>query len=546
MSFLGLPNKQKYEYDQSCVQKEEFFSTSFFYEDDVQIFETEDYKLFVIGNIVLDNSILSIEKALEAAKGTFCYVLMQRDELIVGTDVMGFYPLYYIDGPSFSFANFIPHLKHRMKTPKINWDTWNELLNGGDIIGNKTTIKGVFRLGQGEKIRYKKEAVAINSFDVYAPALSTHCDDYIKENNELLTESIKILSNHSKKLTIPLTGGHDSRRIALTASNLNLNYSAITQETNVIGGYDVDSFVAAQLTDILDIKKHNILVMPDENSIKYHRALKDYWCGFESAQHEWATNISSTLEANSLIFDGIIGDVTINNHYFHSHPDLLANYKNINKVLSYITPKPLFSIKPHLLENSIEQSLFDGLAKFDNDPNQLTLFKVFNHTRRNIGHWFTMFLHDGHDVALPFGDLNFFNQSLSLAPSERLNALYQKKCMLAVSAKVANLHSTRDSHTAAYWKELGAKKVRQSKPLYQADITKIDRKILSNFETTYKSFLIDRVAYALSPQKVMQAQPWKYLPLQRLALFLEWLDTDESGMPILFKGHPVFLDKILH
>lgn len=545
MSFFGLSSNTCVNTEAAKTMKKNWQNMDLYYEGDTKIKSGADYHLFTIGNIILDSTASDVELALEKAHGTFCYVLFKEDKLIIGTDNMGFYPLYYTRINGFTFANFLPHIKHRIKNPEINWDAWNEILNGQDILGNKTTIKNIYRLRQGEKIIYRGSDFKLQSFTIYSPKPFVDDKTYIEQNNQLLIEGMGVLCKSTNTPLIPLTGGHDSRRIALAAKCKNLDFYSITQETNALKGYDPDTLVATQLAKEFEISEHIKLNMPDLATIRNHKLLKDYWCGFESHQHEWAVNISKSIKKNSLLLDGIIGDVTINNHYSFEYPQTVNSNVDIHNVILSALPQPIFSIKDKLLSTDIQSTITAELGRFDNDPNQLTLYKIFNHTRRNIGHWFTPFLLENHQVALPYGYLPLFNQSLTLDPKLRLDAQYQKNCMSAMNKNIADLPSTRDNLSTDYWKQAGAKAVRSLPNYYDPRTVNLSNSLYSNFDRSFKDFIHDNILYKLGTEKAIKARAWHYIPLQRLALFKLWLETDESYIPILDKNEPLFVTKAL-
>lgn len=543
MSFLGL-NKVVLPTPEG-IHETSLHGIGFYYEKNTTVYKTPEYELYIIGHtdFTPDNS--NIEKLLELASGTFCYVLSLKDKLVIGTDAMGFYPLFYSMDEGLSFANFIPHLKHRLVKPKINWDAWNELLNGGDIIGNKTTISGILRLREGEKICYRAGQVSFEHFSIIQAMVFVDSNTYIEKNNQLLNDVMSRLTKNQHDIVIPLTGGHDSRRIAIIATGLAVDYTAVTQEVADISGYDVDTHIAKKVAKVLDIKKYTKIDAPEHHMVHFNRVYKDYWCGFESPQHEWAANITKELAPNSLIFDGIIGDITVNNHpFFDPKLDIDIDY-DVDYLAKRLYKEPLFRIQSELLSESRFQSIKNEITRYPSDCNQVALFKTFNHARRNTGHWFSLFLHDGHNMALPYGDLSFFNQSLSLEPKERSKALYQRECMLKQHKVVAELESTRDNLASDYGKKSGAKKATYVQQFYPQRMIKLDSSFFSLFEGDSKIKVLDALVYRWLSPKILKNRSWKYVPLQRLALFQQWLANDESELPLLFKGTAPFVKQLM-
>lgn len=425
MSFLGA--RENFAAIASSSSAAILDRLNLYYDDNTAVYTAEDYDLYTAGNIATDLDPRHIEKSLEDAEGTFAYVLYLKNtkEIIIGTDKMGFYPLYYTDDArEFIFGNFIPHIKHRLKKAEPNWDSWDELLNTGDVLGRKTTLKGVSRLRQGEKICFAGDVYSLKNFWGYEGTDFVDPQTYISLNNDLLSEGMEVLSANKMHKVLPLTGGHDSRRLAITASSLGVAVEAITQEAFTRGLLDVDMPVASLVVEKLGIKKHTKLPQPEKTNQCENMVYKDYWCGFESSYHTWAVNIAQKLEKNTLVYDGIIGDYTINNHGLQGIPEYLEGNSDIDKTVSLVVPtEKKYQLKGHLMSAPLEERIRTELEKFPQDCNQITLFKIFNHCRNNISQWYTPFLLKGISVGLPYAYLPFFLQSLSIKEKTRSDAL---------------------------------------------------------------------------------------------------------------------------
>ena len=515
-----------------------------YYDDETVVQSTEEYDLYIVGNICTSLNKKQIEKSLENAEGTFAYVLFlkQKKETVIGTDRMGFFPLYYTDNvQNFIFGNFIPHIKHRLKKAEPNWEAWDELLNTGDILGKKSTIKGICRLKQGKKISFTGNAYSIKTFWRYEGIDFVDPEDYINLNNDLMSESMEVLSANNAKKILPLTGGHDSRRIAITANSLGIDVEAITQEAFNRDLLDEDTLDAYLVAQELKLKKHRKLLQTDKKTHHEDMIYKDYWSGYESAQHAWAVNISRNLKINTLIYDGGLGDLTINNHYFHEKPEYLECYNNLDRTTSLIAPNQIkHSLRGQLTTSSLQDRIRNELEEFPLDCNQLTLFKIFNHCRRNTSQWHVSFLIKGINFGLPFGYFPLFHQSLSLDKKYRIDKHYQFECMLRLNREAANIPSTREPHNGRFWLDLGAKKGEDIPNNYLNNI--VPDHVFSFIDRDLKSKFQDSILSKIAPNYFEAKRAWYYEPLQRLNLFLDWLETDESHLPVLYKGTPPFVE----
>ena len=261
MSFLGLSRASTAARGTALHRADRAFD--FYFEADTIVTIGKNYQHYMIGQAQWDQNSPDIQKALEQARGTFCYVLFQADLVTVGTDAMSFYPLFYTPGTRANFANTIPHLKHRLPKLTINWDS---------------------------------------------------------------------------------------------------------------SGFDRDTLVAKQLAQLLKITEHTTLSMPPETTVQAHKAYKDYWTGFESHEHEWASNMIGHLPSQSLIYDGIVGDVTVSNGYQIIAPSYITIMRNPQALVEkmYLWRQD-YQLKTHLLTENRKQNMHNELMRFPTDFNQFYL-----------------------------------------------------------------------------------------------------------------------------------------------------------------------------
>ena len=537
MSLIGL----NYTTNKHCapdVENRKLGAINLYSDKTSKHFENDNFDLTIVGNAFFKNSqLIHIEKDLEEAEGTFSYCLWLKleNKIVVGTDKLGFYPLYYTNtNDKICFANFLFHIKPFLHSPKPCWDAWDELLNERDVLGDKTTIDGVKRLRQGQKLTILKNVLSVIDFWKFKSPQQVGFDEYIDVNNTLMKESLGLLN--SDNMVIPSTGGHDSRRIIITANSLKQNFSTITQETEFKEELDVDSFIAKQVAEELNINNHKQLGMLEKGVFDRDVLYKDKWNGFESPNHGWAVNLLRHLPNKSNIFDGIVGDITINNHFITDFQRFNKSRENIDFLISeHIAEHRFFQIKSSLLSESNECRIKSELQRFDNDANRFNLFKVFNHTRRNIGHWFSPFLLHDHNVSLPYCYSPLFEQSFALKADERAYATAHFAAMCKINHNVGVMPSTRTHENMEFWRSKGVNKVQETKTPVSLELSPLPNHIFKYFEQSFKDVLFDNIAFKVTPQLMLSAKPWRYEPLQRLYQFLTWLETDHSSLPILHK-----------
>jgi hypothetical protein len=544
MAFLGDTSSDEVNIGSAAVIK--LAGMRVFYDHNTTKVENENFLLFFVGDLRLP----SIEKVneiwLENAQGVFSYLLYNKSDkhIIVGTDKLGFHPFYYSETDKLVFGNFLPHVKQRMQSPQVNWDAWDEILNGGDILGLKSTIVDVLRLKYGQKLQIR-DAKIIKKIEFWQFRTPEYIKSaqFIKENNVELYKAMLERVPENKNLTIPLTGGDDSRRLAIIADQLDCNVNSLTQETSSKDLIDRDSPVAKVIAEKLGVS-HRVLSKPNNPQLQQDMIVKDYWCGFESHQHAWAVNIDREITGGQYIVDGICGDITVNNHYLWQWPEYANDYPSHVVAEKIHQDGELFSVDNSFISNSHLERIFEELNLFEPGANQLNLFKLFNHTRRNTAAWFYPFLVNANKMILPYASENFLHHSLSLTPTERLNHRFQRKCSAKLNPEVASLISTRDDFDFNYWRDvIGAKHV-EPMPYYSKHV-KISSEAKNFVKSTFFDNLKDYIAFNSNNDKLYHKRVWRIEPMQRLSLFLDWLKTDDSDTPVLNSQVPMFIQNVL-
>ncbi|MBD78179.1 MAG: hypothetical protein CL840_04415 [Crocinitomicaceae bacterium] len=516
----------------------------------INVIDCFGYSIHYVGQMKLPEKPENLHDALRRAKGTFAYYVVQNELLYVGTDPMGFYPLYFTSSQNIplAFSTSLTHLKRRFKNLTPNWDAWNLMLNGEDLLGDMTTIKEFRRLREGEVLCYSLNPSAVSqrtiSFPFYKTPEQVSDDEFIEQGNTILTDVLSTLMGEEENNLIPLTAGHDSRRIANAAKQLGIPFNSITQSTRHATNCDVDTLVGRQTAELLGIpdSRYQHLPMPSNETIITQTLEKDYWTGFETPAHEWSVNMLHAIPRDSLICDGIVGDqIVTNSVYYNFKKEMESASNDTSAIVDFIVKKknilPLNSVEQERRRSLIEASV----KEYIDDEHTMIRHTVFNHTRRNTAAWYYPFLAKGNRVCLPFADLDFFHHGLSMSLDRKRDKLWQRTCIEAINPELASLHSTRDRHSSEYWREQGAAYVPRDKLTFTPEQVKIPKQILMKLERSFSERILDTIGLKLMPNKVIKSWAWRYLPLQRFAIFLDWLEEDETSLPVLSEGTPPFI-----
>lgn len=519
---------------QGSVQPGQFGALEIEYSDAVTVLETQQWKIVYEGVIfdVTNEQIASNPSLLNSAFGYYTYVVVDKNngDIAIGTDRFGFSPLYYsLADAHLRFSSSITLLKTDLKKLTPDMDAWDEILLLGDIIGEKTVVKEILRLQWGRKISIREGRVEFVT--VWNPDVPAQCNrsEYIERNNELLAEGIRLTAGVRQDRVVALTGGQDSRRIAVALQMAGVETAGATQQVVGKGNRDEDTLIAREVARALGMS-HASVPVPAPQAMRTDRSLKDYWGGYESNYHAWAVNFVRHLPRGSLIYDGIVGDVTVNGHYFRAYPEAISRYGDLDYLSGRICGKPRTGVARKFLTAPLFERVRAELARFPDSPHRLTYFYLLNHTRRNIGSWLRLFGLFQNLPCTPYLYYPFFLQSLSLEPSEYFKSWMQNECIRAVNPQVAQIPSTREPVPSEYLLDLSEMAAKQGAEEQQPISIRSDvRRYLPGLAGRH---YVQQISTGLRLKGLQTRWHWASDTVQRFSEFLDWVDDAGPAFPV--------------
>jgi len=486
--------------------------------------------------------LLSSQSALDTAFGLYSYVKISAKgaDIVVGADRLGFSPWYYsMRGSAVSFSTSLTLAKYAAGRCSLDLEAWDELLNIGDIIGDKTTVREIRRLSPGSRMRLKNGAVSFESF--WSPEMPEEANaaGYIRRNNELLAEALELTRGAPGSKIVLLSGGEDSRRIAVSAKAINLPVTFATQESLAGAKGDKNIITAGRVARYLDVPLHT-QHLPSPETNYNDEGIRDYWLGFETDQHEWILPLLRSIPPGSLLYDGIAGDLAINASIFRSHryPTLLHLYedKDLDRIAETLCGAgPRFPIERSKLGSSLHERVREQLRAYPANSRRVAYFLLMNHARRNIGLQAQLYNLMGNRTCFPFLYYPLLMQSLSLDPKAQLEMRYQRACMEAVNPGIVGIPSTRDpltddiliDHAGEIGKREALAARRASLRPEIADLFPAFRLRLAAFEA----------ASTLRIRPVTSRLAWMAASLSRMSDCLDWLEDSEiPEIPVRAEG----------
>ncbi len=500
----------------------------------VRTFEDADYILFLEGQVYDQqvDQILSNITALETAFGHYCYVRLQKatGRVDIGTDRLGYYPIYHaFEGRRLVFGSTLNYVKSKLKRPTPDFDAWEELLELGEVIGDKSTVKEVKRLSPGTRLVIENEAIKFVRF--WTPECPDVVDDksYIRQNNALLEEAVALTASQQRPKIVLLSGGEDSRRIALASVRVGLDVKFYTQQASHRSGADIDTALARKVAAALG---DDVSVEPLPSSEQYVAdwQYRDSLLGFECMAHEWLLPLVRRIGHKSIIYDGIVGDISINGHYFKHYPQFLERFADPDFLAHMVcgaVAKPWLSELRRRTTSSLVERVEGILSSYPASVHRLNWYFLLNHTRRKISLVSQFFAVHGHWTCYPFIYYPLLLQSLSADPRQQEDRFFQRECMAAVAPEIAAIPTTRGDVPAEYLERMPDADYRQSRALRQQ--LKISEEALDVFpllRTRYR--ILDRMRFPPA-DALLQRFGWFLEPVSRFSAFLEWLNNGSEA-----------------
>ena len=461
---------------------------------------------------------------LDRAFGFYTYILFEKGTgaIDVGADRLGYSPVYYAwENGIFRFSSSLTLLKYQLSTATPNLDAWEESLVLGDILGDKTVVREINRLRWGRKFRMTADRVdSINIWEPEVPAL-TDRQTYIDQNNELLIEAMKLTQSADRRKFVMLSGGQDSRRLAVAAHRLDIPITCVTQEACGKDDTDKDVLLAKAVCELLGVPLLRVPLASNQEAYN-DSILKNYWLGHETAEHDWVLPMLRRVPKGALMYDGIVADVTVNGHYFRMYPELVQRFGDIDYAARLLCGNRRSPIAPRLVSAPLFERVREELARYPNSPHRLTYYFLLNHTRRSIGSWFALFYVFGHTPCLPYIYYPFFIQSLSLEPKHYFDAWMQNECLKAMNPEAAALPSTRTKVPADYVIDLTSEVRARSQ--FEARHLWMRRDAGAYLPGFNRSLNIFKAMSALGLRELANRWSWAPQTLMRFSEFLDWIE----------------------
>ena len=360
-----------------------------------------------------------------------------------GTDYFGLGRLYYaVTSEQLLFSNDLFLLCEKSKHYNLNLLGCAMLLGFGECLGRHTIVDGIFRLGHGEVLEFDEHDYQVKTeWLLSPPGFTTPPAQFIAESNNLLLTSVNNTKEWTGGHTCLLSGGDDSRRIAAGIDIAGIDVDFVSQRYIGPGGWDEDTIPAQMIAEILD-KPLTILDVSSSTELEkdiYKTLLET---NAESMLHGWLQKTLRHAASNSLVYDGLAGGELMNGHYIKAYPECAEKFYDSELLTNTVLKKFQLKFRSPIY-NSLRMAVQEEFNKIPETPYRMTLFHIYNHTRRGTGSVSAMMREHGLIPYMPFTTKDMAIHSLSLDHREHFNNYYQGLATYDLNQKLAYIPRTR-------------------------------------------------------------------------------------------------------
>jgi len=373
--------------------------------------------------------------------GVFSAAIVGRrgENLTLISDILGMGPLYYRKvGEAVAFATNPRYLVIADDEPDLV--AWSWLLHTGFISTDRSLSQAIRRLPAGKALCCVGDThrmVSCFDFARLPHGARPVGKNAVSEVEDAFQQAItRCLRLGNENIILPLSSGHDSRRILASMLQRNIDFQAYTCRVLQKQHRDLDARFAAEMA-----RDFAFPLTISEPGTPDQYATDDYvrrlLVDAETDQHTWVLSLMRSLPRHpSLFFDGVAGDIlgspvgwsVVFNlaHMSRSAEDeieAIANQCIIGRFSSLLRS----DYWPELEEVRDDVKIY--LKTFLPRNNIDDLAFLLLRQRRSTALWSQQLLPSGHVVVCPYLDLDYIRLLLDFNPAGKRAIVFQRRCL---------------------------------------------------------------------------------------------------------------------
>lgn len=363
-------------------------------------------------------------------------------------DALGFGPLYYRRaGGGILFATNPRFLVAAGDAPDLL--AWRCLIESGFIGADRSLSQDVQRLPAGQMLEARGERVEFPSWcelDRFPRGDRPLDGKGIAEVESVFQQAMdRCLALAGLDVVLPLSSGHDSRRMLAALIHRKAEFEALTSRV-FHKGHDLDARFAIQMATDLHFP-HRVVEPADPQRYAVQDRVRRILTDSETGMHSWVPGLVSELPGRpAMILDGIAGDI-LGNPGFRI-PGL---YETADKDIEIVLDASLPNAFDRLLRRSIwpsAEEVREDLRKYLRSlPPRVNLAEfafLLLRQRRSTSPWSQQLLPSGYVPVCPFLDLHYLRLLLSFRPQDKHAVVLQRRCLADFWPEYYRYPGTRD------------------------------------------------------------------------------------------------------
>jgi hypothetical protein len=353
------------------------------------------------------------------------------------TDAFGMSPLYWRRLP-IGLVLFSTSARYlRVADDVLDEYSARMFMHRGALAGNAALIKGVERVTPGVAIHFRGDAVTPRAwFDwtLLPPGVEQLADEHVEVAEQAFQTAVDrcLALMPDRAHNLPLSSGDDSRRILAALHSRGSRFRAMTVRVLQKENRDLDARFASEMAARIGFD-HEVLELEGAEQFGRDDAACRKLFSSEISEHGWIGPLVRRLgSGQSLVFDGVAGDIFGNTGYARRDLYALSGTQDLQRIAELATPV----IMSDVLRSDawapladVRSSLASWLELLPENANRPDLAFLLVRARRGTGPCMQQTLPPGHVAVCPYLDLDHAMATLRAHPVAKLEQTLQARCL---------------------------------------------------------------------------------------------------------------------
>jgi hypothetical protein len=370
------------------------------------------------------------------------------ETLVLSADLFGMSPVYWARiGDAIIWSTNARYLVTAHAEPDRL--AWRCLLETGFIAADRSLTRGVERLPAGKALRASRAGIElVTQYDYERmPAGTRNLDAGGIRDVELLFQTVmdRCLAVQDGELVLPLSSGHDSRRMLASLIDRCVSFDAVTCRV-FHRGRDLDATYAAQMARDLGFP-HRVVEPPPPARYAAYDVARRRLLDNETFAHTWALALNDALPARPCtLLDGLAGDI-LGNPGFRISTLYRTPREDVETMIDASVTDAFRRVLPSARwrgADDVRQLLRDYLGTLPQRVNLAEFAFILLRIRRSTALQALPFLPPGALVLFPFLDLDYVRLLFEFVPNDKHKTILQRRCLADFWPDYYRYPGTRD------------------------------------------------------------------------------------------------------